>query len=522
MTNEQSEQRKSKRLAGKDDPSTSVQSRPLQLLTRPQGAASVWDEKDGDFHFTRKAKRVKTAQPADEPEPEPAPAPAPAKKSSRGRSQPKERAPSTQQSEMPAPAPAPETKATSKTAVPERRRTSRRNASLDPAPAEEVAIVQPKRATRRSTRHSTDRIEEEPPAPKPAAKTTSKVATKAAPKRKHRQVDAPEDTPEEAAGRHTPRAVDDSVESAKITLPVSDTPVINRNKEMRKKGGGTRRSSLGMRGRRASSLIESGHNAIPHREVATSEFYKHIEAEGLSEPRRMKQLLTWCGERALLQKPPHGSANAHIVNGARAIQELLLKDFANKSECSDWFAREDAPRAPVVLQPNPRNLEHQEKIDQLEQKVKRLKEEKKKWLSLKKTPIPDISPLFPEQPADSAQKQPVVLPDLKSLEANEALMLSYLTDPATSFDGHRKAVQTRLLRVQSGLEFKIDQLADSVHKLLQRVDTAGREADKVLGLSAKRLKEREHREKTASGTREMPAMEVLRSLGRLLPPENEG
>ncbi|KAG7104607.1 Kinetochore protein mis13 like [Verticillium longisporum] len=436
MTNEQSEQRKSKRLAG---------------------AASVWDEKDGDFHFTRTAKRVKTAQPADEPEPESAPAPAPAKKSSRGRSQPKERAPSTQQSETAAPAP----KATSKTAVPDRRRTSRRNASLDPAPAEEVAIVQPKRATRRSTRHSTDRIEEQPPAPKPAAKTTSKVATKAAPKRKHQQVDAPEDVPEEAAGRHTPRVVDDSVESAKITLPVSDTPVINRNKEMRKKGGGTRRSSLGMRGRRASSLIESGHNAIPHREVATSEFYKHIEAEGLSEPRRMKQLLTWCGERALLQKPPHGSSNAHIVNGARAIQELLLKDFANKSECSDWFAREDAPRAPVVLQPNPRNLEHQEKIDQLEQKVKRLKEEKKKWLSLKKTPIPDISPLFPEQPADSAQKQPVVLPDLKSLEANEAQMLSYLTDPATSFDGHRKTVQTRLLRVQSSLEFKIDQLADS-------------------------------------------------------------
>ncbi|CRK11497.1 Kinetochore protein mis13 like [Verticillium longisporum] len=497
MTNEQSEQRKSKRLAG---------------------AASVWDEKDGDFHFTRTAKRVKTAQPADEPEPESAPAPAPAKKSSRGRSQPKERAPSTQQSETAAPAP----KATSKTAVPDRRRTSRRNASLDPAPAEEVAIVQPKRATRRSTRHSTDRIEEQPPAPKPAAKTTSKVATKAAPKRKHQQVDAPEDVPEEAAGRHTPRVVDDSVESAKITLPVSDTPVINRNKEMRKKGGGTRRSSLGMRGRRASSLIESGHNAIPHREVATSEFYKHIEAEGLSEPRRMKQLLTWCGERALLQKPPHGSSNAHIVNGARAIQELLLKDFANKSECSDWFAREDAPRAPVVLQPNPRNLEHQEKIDQLEQKVKRLKEEKKKWLSLKKTPIPDISPLFPEQPADSAQKQPVVLPDLKSLEANEAQMLSYLTDPATSFDGHRKTVQTRLLRVQSSLEFKIDQLADSVHKLLQRVDTAGREADKVLALSAKRLKEREHREKSASGTKEMPAMEVLRSLGRLLPPENEG
>lgn len=48
--------------------------------------------------------------------------------------------------------------------------------------------------------------------------------------------------------------------TSKIALPFADTPVIRRNKEMREKGAskGQRRSSLGMRGRRASSLIESG------------------------------------------------------------------------------------------------------------------------------------------------------------------------------------------------------------------------------------------------------------------------
>jgi kinetochore protein Mis13/DSN1 len=95
-----------------------------------------------------------------------------------------------------------------------------------------------------------------------------------------------------------------------ISLPFSDTPIINRNKELRKKGGGTRRSSLGLRGRRASSLIDNGHSAIPHREVDSTEFYKHIEAEGLSEPRRMKQLLTWTGERALGEKPSHGDPDS--------------------------------------------------------------------------------------------------------------------------------------------------------------------------------------------------------------------
>lgn len=41
---------------------------------------------------------------------------------------------------------------------------------------------------------------------------------------------------------------------------MADTPVIQRNKELRGAKGdkGRRRSSLGMRGRRASSLIDSG------------------------------------------------------------------------------------------------------------------------------------------------------------------------------------------------------------------------------------------------------------------------
>lgn len=182
-----------------------------------------------------------------------------------------------------------------------------------------------------------------------------------------------------------------------IALPFSDTPIINRNKEFRKKGGasGSRRSSLGMRGRRASSLIDNGHSALPHREVDPSEFYKYIAAEGLSEPRRMKQLLIWCGERALSEKPPHGSHGSSAVLGgeflyreggilsmsgiadgygcfiARAIQDQLLKDFGARSEFSDWFSREEAPKPPVVLQPNPRNIDYDAKIADLEARIER-------------------------------------------------------------------------------------------------------------------------------------------------------
>ena len=53
--------------------------------------------------------------------------------------------------------------------------------------------------------------------------------------------------------------VETSRDPTKIALPFADTPIIHRNQQMRKgKGDGHRRSSLGMRGRRASSLIDSG------------------------------------------------------------------------------------------------------------------------------------------------------------------------------------------------------------------------------------------------------------------------
>ena len=63
----------------------------------------------------------------------------------------------------------------------------------------------------------------------------------------------------------------------------------------------------------------------------------------------------------------------------------------------------------------------------------------------------------------------------------------------------------------------MDQFADNVHKLEQRVLVAGKEADKVLSVSALRLRRREEREKASAGTRDMPVIEVLRSLGNILP-----
>ncbi|KAL1998462.1 hypothetical protein VTN02DRAFT_6129 [Thermoascus thermophilus] len=220
--------------------------------------------------------------------------------------------------------------------------------------------------------------------------------------------------------------------TSKIALPVADTPVIRRNKEMRseKAGKGQRRSSLGMRGRRASSLIESGaSNALPHKEVDTKDFYKHIASEGLSEPRRMRQLLTWCATRALGEKPSGSRSDDESARlAARVIQEELLKDFANVSELSDWFGREDKePPAVVVKKPNPRNIQNAEKIKELEEQIQRLQQERHSLNALLKQPsIPRIKP-----PRPSGQRPEGQPPDQTNAQSSEQIPSSS-TDPSSS------------------------------------------------------------------------------------------
>ncbi|KAG8677213.1 hypothetical protein FPOAC1_003226 [Fusarium poae] len=489
-------------------------------------AAAVTDfEHDDDFAFVRKSKRRKTDE---EPELEPEPQPEPVKKSAKGRPAAKQRGVKSSKTNGTILEEEPIEKEPITTTKPTTRKSSRQKTSTD-ASEEPPAKTTKKLPTRRSTRRS-EKPEDEAPqpgtvaepeptplsAPDPQPETASQPAATtsrtngASKKRGNRVAKSTKPPPDwdKSPQREAP------VQSATIALPMSDTPIINRNKEMRKKGGNSnRRSSLGNRGRRASSLIEGGSTAIPHREVNPSDFYKHIEAEGLTEPRRMKQLLTWCGERALAGKPRHGTPNSNAILGARAIQDQLLKDFAARSEFSDWFSREDdaPPKAPVVSKPNPRNVELDEKMAQLEINIKRLQEEKKSWQAIRKPP-PEQPPLFTPEETGS-----IVLPDFDLLDPEEGKIRGFLADEKASFEAVRSQTESRLRTIQSKLEFQVDQLADNVHKLEQRVLIAGKEADKVLSVSALRLRQREEREKASAGTRDMPVIEVLRSLGSILP-----
>ncbi|KAG9248621.1 Mis12-Mtw1 protein family-domain-containing protein [Calycina marina] len=435
----------------------------------------AYDEEDGDFVFTRASKRTKTAQAETEPAPVPAPLPKKTRKTKETKSREDEGHATV------------------------RNGKERKPSSSSALEAENNdALVVPKR--RRSTRTSLGKLQNGEGFGHSGAgnENTNNIAI----------VDAPLSITEEPNASVLSNG---SNQPTMIALPFSDTPVINRNKELRKKGGSTRRSSLGMRGRRASSLIDNGHSAIPHREVNSSDFYKHIEAAGLSEPRRMKQLLTWNGERALGEKPSHGDPDSAAALAARVIKESLLKDFANKSQFSDWFSREESTiPTKIIKKPNPRNEELQDNIADLEARVKKLREERDQWKALAK-PQPALPPLF-------SNKSPDITPsniDASLLDSEQAVILASLTSLAAQ--SLRQTAAERLRKIQSTLEFEVDRFADGVHKVEQYQDTVGRVAGKIISLSAVRLDERDKREKEAIGTRDLPMQEVLRSLSRILP-----
>ncbi|KAK6951423.1 hypothetical protein Daesc_007958 [Daldinia eschscholtzii] len=144
-----------------------------------------------------------------------------------------------------------------------------------------------------------------------------------------------------------------------------------------------------------------------------------------------------------------------------------------------------------------------------------LKAEKRAWQSLKQPP-PELPPLFPSSESNAQ----LPLPDASLLDSEEAQILTTLTDPSTALNPQK--IQSRLQALQNSLDFRIDHLSDNVQKLEHRVKTGGLQADRVLALSAARLKEREEKERASAGTKDMPVMEVLRSLGRILPPESGG
>jgi kinetochore protein Mis13/DSN1 len=74
----------------------------------------------------------------------------------------------------------------------------------------------------------------------------------------------------------------------------------------------------------------------------------------------------------------------------------------------------------------------------------------------------------------------------------------------------------RLAAVTENLEFKIDTLADGVHKLEQHRETADRVAGRILQIAATKLEERDREIKRKEGTEKVPMLQVLQGLAGVM------
>ncbi|RAL01863.1 Mis12-Mtw1 family protein [Aspergillus ibericus CBS 121593] len=405
-----------------------------------------------------------------------------------------------------------------------------------------------KRKTRGAAKAAATQVEQEPqlepqpepqPQPEPTKRPTRSTRkpgqAEVVPLEKKRRKGRPSNSRSDAQQQHPPPQpqpvngfvspeLQQSGTATTIALPLADTPVIQRNREMRGKKsvkGGNRRSSLGMRGRRASSLIDSGaSNALPHKKVDTADFYKHIAAD-LPEPRRMRQLLIWCGTRAIGDKPSGSRSEDESARlAARVIQEELLKEFSTNSELSNWFGREDVnPPALVVKKENPKNIQNAEKIQELEEQIQKLQKERHALNALlRPTDIPRIKPAPPSQPDPDANQppQPSSEPepiDLSLLEPSQRRLFAQIdpeavkqhpdaqpmeTEPSPSEANllpqiSPSAVSTRLSRITSSLAPTLDSLAEGIHDIDLYRAMSDTVSTRVLRICAERLEERDSR-----------------------------
>ena len=180
------------------------------------------------------------------------------------------------------------------------------------------------------------------------------------------------------------RKRNDASNDSIVPLPISDTPIIRRNQTMRQTAAGRRRSSLTMRGKRASS-IGNGFEAMPHPDIARTEFYKHVSAE-MPEPIRMKQLLIWCARRALVGiKDVNKQEDVNPGAIARVICDEIVRDLMEGKITTSWYSRDEntSDQAVVMIKkPHPRNEDNLAKEKTCKELLARLSAEKVIWRRL--------------------------------------------------------------------------------------------------------------------------------------------
>ncbi|EPS45238.1 hypothetical protein H072_764 [Dactylellina haptotyla CBS 200.50] len=294
-----------------------------------------------------------------------------------------------------------------------------------------------------------------------------------------------------------------------LTVPlaaIEDTPLVRkRNKEMRE-ANGHRRSSLGLRGRRASSLT-NGFIAAPHPDVQPSDFFKHLDAQ-MIETHRMQQLLAWCSKCSLSEKRARGrDAQSNARAAARVIEEDILTDLTEKKLSVNWWEASDDAEDPkdAPKKPHPKNEDHKRKIAILERQLVELNRERQAWLD-----IAEKAPMKLSKPQKEFSFQPGDL-DVALLRSHEASLIPNFEETDQSISN----IQNVMSKSRGTIEFKVDQFSHGMHKAQQYSQYAKGVSESVLAKASSVLEVRQGATLKAAGTASLPLHEILKSISHL-------
>ncbi|KXS09438.1 hypothetical protein M427DRAFT_230119 [Gonapodya prolifera JEL478] len=314
-----------------------------------------------------------------------------------------------------------------------------------------------------------------------------------------------------------------------VPLAGSETPAIKRNKAMREEAG--RRSSLGSRGRRTSSM-HGNLRAPPHPDISPSEWYRHINPE-LPDPIRMRTLLMWGADMLAKQTKDRCEQRAGGKAGGAAVtgpteneiaimkaQQRVLENLMNKKTDVTWeHSRSDrAGTQQAKPKPNPQNVEVMERIRETEEEIRILEEEERAWDALNKDVIMNHArtvDAFPVKDRPFTAEEAEI--DLSALNLNDReFVKEYLEEDGSTAgkEGTRSVeedVQNCGKDVQQeceDLRLSVHRYQNTVHKIYSIQDIAMRYADDLFEHIAGAIEARESR----GTTQPMEPMDLLRAL----------
>ncbi|EUC58832.1 Mis12-Mtw1 family protein [Rhizoctonia solani AG-3 Rhs1AP] len=171
------------------------------------------------------------------------------------------------------------------------------------------------------------------------------------------------------------RAVLDSTQP----VPISDTPVITRNREIRQASQSRRRSSLSSRGKRASQSLNSGLLATPHASVPPDTFYRHVDPD-LPDSLRWRQVLCWTASRAS-DKQPARKPSPIVQDLLKSIQSQAIKRLAS-GQIDTSISPSRTSNSNKPLPPHPKNITNAQAISKLEAYNQACQAEDNAWSEL--------------------------------------------------------------------------------------------------------------------------------------------